>query len=255
MFGFIVACCLREESHMISLQECLYSVQSFHPNEKYVVIVDFTSKKEFVERVIEQFRNVIFECDTLPIPADMQLLKYYKEKKYFDTAILLQDSMRVKQSFNIEHINDIKYLWHFNNHRIHWSVITEPPTDYNKKHNIHTHDDLIHHIIDSIPIITFSEYCKETYDKKELWSGCFGALCIITSTFLEELDDKTHIIELQLTMTTNRLRRAIETLFALACNYTLNTYITDSYDGLYYDGIRGNNMNGTYIRKISFDRQ
>jgi hypothetical protein len=255
MFGFIIAGCLREESHMISLQECLYSIQTFHPYQKCVVIVDFTSKKVLVEQVIQRFCNVIFECDTLPIPADMQLLKYFKEKKYFDTAILLQDSMRIKQVFNVEHINDVKYLWHFNNHRVHWSVIQESPTDYNKKHNIHTHDDLIHHIINNIPNVEFSKYCKETYGKKELWSGCFGALCIITSTFLEELDDKTHIIELQLTMTTNRLRRAIESLFALACNYTLNTYIIDSYDGLYYDGIHGNNMNGTYIQKNSFDRQ
>jgi len=235
--------------------ECLDSIRLFHPTNTCVVVIDFTSNKSLVESLVQQYPAVIFERETAQYPADMQLLKYFKEKHYFDTAILLQDSMRVKKEFIVEDVRNIQYIWHFNNHRTEWNSIKEPVTDYNTEHKIVTHDDLVHHVIARLPPSDFAEYCKEIYPKKNLWSGCFGGCCIITYDFLLELDIKTHIIELESTMTTNRLRRVIESIFALACSFTNNRYITDSFDGLYFDGTRGNNMKGTAIHKVSFDRQ
>ena len=255
MFGFIVAGCLREETHYTSLYNCLQSIEQFHPTEKCVVVMDFTSISTLVNKIVEQFPNVIFELDTAHYPADMQLLKYFKKRHYFDTAILLQDSMRVTKRFHIEKIKDIQYLWHFNNHREQWTLIKEPDTDYNRTHNIVTHNDLILNVISSLPESGFKEYCKEIYPQKQLWSGCFGCCCIMTYEFLNKLDAKTDIITLESFMITNRLRRVIESLFALACEYTLGNHIISSFDGLYYDGVIHNNMIGTHIHKVSFDRQ
>ena len=56
-------------------------------------------------------------------------------------------------------------------------------------------------------------------------------------------------------MKDNRLRRAIESLFSLACQYVLKKEIYDSYDGLYYDGNYHNNFVGKFIIKRSFNRQ
>ena len=258
MFGFIIAGCIREESHLTSLNDCLSSIRQFHPTNKCVVVVDFTSDKRLVKKITENFPNVIFELETPNYPADMQLLKFFKEKKYFDTAILLQDSMRVLNEFKVEDISDIldiQYLWHFNNHRVHWDIIIEPYTDYNRKNNIQTHNDFILHIIESLPETNFKEYCKITYPQKELWSGCFGCCSIITYDFLKKLNEKTDIINIQANMTTNRLRRVIESIFSLACEYTIGKHIISSYDGLYYDGVVHNNMISKHLHKICFDRQ
>jgi hypothetical protein len=259
MFGFIIAACIREESHLNSLNDCLSSIEQFHLKNKCVVIIDFTSDKTLVKKIIENFPNVIFELETSNYPADMQLLKFFKEKKYFNTAILLQDSMRVLKEFKIENILDIQYIWHFNNHRIQWDTIREPCTDYNIKNNINTHSDLICHVIDSLPDTYFKEYCKITYPQKNLWSGCFGCLCIITYDFLQILDSKTDIINIQSNMITNRLRRVIESIFSLACEYAIGKHITSSYDGLYYDGVTNNgishSMKSEHLHKICFDRQ
>ena len=43
-FGFIVSSCLRTEEHLLSLNECINSIQKFHSN-KIIVIMDFTNNK------------------------------------------------------------------------------------------------------------------------------------------------------------------------------------------------------------------
>jgi hypothetical protein len=73
--------------------------------------------------------------------------------------------------------------------------------------------------------------------------------------FLKKLNEKTDIINIQANMTTNRLRRVIESLYALACEYTIGKHITSSYDGLYSDGVIHNNMISKHLYKICFDRQ
>jgi len=255
-FGFIIAGCVRTKDHQKSLNKCLDNLRIFHPNQKRVVIVDFTSDKLLIGQSVNDYPEVIFELDTPEIPADMLLLKYFKQKHYFDKAILLQDSMQVIKEFDVSSVKNIKYIWHFNNHRVHWSTIKEPSSDYNVKNGIVSHDDLVVHCIETkITSPNFKSYCKDIYHQKMMWSGCFGCCCIISYDFLLDLDSKTNIIEFESQMTTNRLRRVIESIFPLACQYTLGQSIFDSYDGLYYDGVDGHGMTGNYIIKVSFDRQ
>ena len=97
--------------------------------------------------------------------------------------------------------------------------------------------------------------CIDKYYKKDKWSGCFGCCCIISYEFLCILDNETDIINLMFNMTTNRLRRTIESLFSLACQFSLKKEIHTSLDGLYYDGINHNNFMSYHIIKKSFNRQ
>jgi hypothetical protein len=255
-FGFIIAACLHEHKHLISLNDCIQSIRRHNPFNKIVVVMDYSSKNDLKQESIQYNPEVIFELNTPNIPADMLMLHYYKENKYFDKAILLQDSMRIKQTINASEVKDIQYLWYFTNHRTDWHKIPEPQTEFNCKEHINNHDDLNSYIIKNL--ITepkFKEYCEEYYSKKEMWCGCFGTCCILTHEFLETLDKMTNIIAIQKQMNTNRLRRAIESIFSLACQYVTQRDMSNAYDGLYYDG-KGyhNNMNGTFISKISFCR-
>ena len=255
-FGFIVASCLRTHEHKLSLYECLNSIKHHHPSRQIVVVVDFTSTKEFVDDVIREYQDVIFENDTPHVPADMLLLYFFKEKHYFQKAILLQDSMSIVSPLDISKTSDLDYLWHFTNHRVHWHIIPEPNTEFNKRNSIVTHDNLVEYCINHfIQKDGFKQYCIETYPKKNNWSGCFGCLCIIEYTMLCTLDTKCSIIETMMQMKDNRLRRAIESIFPLACQYTLEQEIHTSFDGLYYDGFYHNKFLGKCISKKSFDRQ
>lgn len=255
-FGFMIAGCWRKPEHLTVFNECVQSIRKYNPLQKIVVVIDFTSDSELVKSAISNNPDVLFEVNTKPVPADMLLLSYFKDKRYFDKAVLLQDSMRLKKAMDVSSVKDIQYVWHFTNHRWHWSTITEPSTEYNTINNIVTHDDLILHVIDTkIENAEFKKYCKDIYFNKDKWCGCFGTCCIITHDFLLDLDARTNIINIESFMTSNRLRRAIESLFALACQYVTQRTMEDGYDGLYYDGIVGNNLEGDVISKVSFDRQ
>ena len=56
-------------------------------------------------------------------------------------------------------------------------------------------------------------------------------------------------------MVNNRKRRAIESIFSIACQYSFGQPIISSFDGLYYDGHYHNRYKGKFIKKKCFDRQ
>jgi molybdopterin/thiamine biosynthesis adenylyltransferase len=202
--------------------------------------------------------QVTIIVDPSEISACNLVYTYLYENKYFDTAIILQDSMFLNQPLPLTDLEktEVMFLWHFTNHRVHWSSIKEPITDYNKAHNIFTHDDLILDAIHSYSTKSeFVKYCDMVYHQKHLWVGAFGFCSIIQTNFLEKLESVTDILNILINMNNNRQRRASESIFSLACNFTLGRNLTNSFDGLYYDGIGYNNNNvGTYFSKISFGR-
>ena len=256
-YGFIVTSYLSEQKHLISLNNCLNSIIKNNPNNKIVVIVDHKSDISFIEQAKNSFsnRNVIFDISNDDIRADMLTLDYYYKKRYFDKAIIIQDSMKLKNKIDPSRVDDILYLWYATNHRLQWNVINEPKSDYNTEYNIITHEDLISHIIDTkIQNLDFKKYCEDIYSNKDKWCVCFGGCCIITHDFLVRLNDLTGIIDLQKQMNTRRLAMVFESLFSIACQYVTQRSMECAYDGLYYDGVKGNNLDGRVISKVSFLR-
>jgi hypothetical protein len=181
---------------------------------------------------------------------------FFLNNKSHQKAVIMQDSMCLENKLeNIDKINTISYLWHFTNHRLHWSLILESPTEYNLNNKIFSHDDLI---VDCIKKFIhkpgFKKFCQDIYYQKDKWSGCFGCLSIIDFDFLNLLQEKTDIVNILSHMNNNRLRRAGESLFSLACTFVLNDEIFEkSYDGLYYDGINvPNNRKYFSSREIGY---
>lgn len=244
--GFIVIACVRTHAHASSLLRCIHSIRQYH-TEPIVVLVDPTSILTLID--VEDGVNYIYLEP--PVTADMQVFGWYAQNNVFETAIILQDSMYLLNPFDMEEVSktkDIHYMWHFTNHRLQWAHIIEP--------NGMTHDELNMYCINTlISHFGFKEYCLSTYMNKHLWSGCFGFACILTHTFASILEEQTHISTLMAHATTNRLRRSMESLFSLACQYAAQREIHTSYDGLYYDGVVHNGFRGYRIAKVSFDRQ
>lgn len=255
-FGFIIASCLEKEEHKNALKECIDSIRLFH-SEHIVVVFSLISDKALVDSIMEQYPTVTFELNhSEEYAAAVLVYKYFYEKKYFSTAIILQDSMKLLKKIDINtSFSNVQYLWHFTNHRKHWHSIVEPQTDYNLLHNIKTHDDLVlHYCTHELATDAFREYCKNIYYQKDKWVGVFGFTSVITHAFLCDMQHKTHFIDIIQLMSSNRNRRAAESLFPLACQFTLGSEIHDSLDGLYYDGTYHNGWKGNYIYKTTFGR-
>ena len=248
-FGFLITSYLENKQHLMCLFECIQSILCFYKEEQIVILFAKGTYEEGVKEVALKYPNTkrVF-CDGT---ATMNSLQHI----YFDKTIILHDSMTIKQSIPFYSVTDVQFLWYFTNHRLQWSTIEEPKTEYNSTHGIKTHDDLIIHLFKKYAKGDFLEWALDMYWKKDEWVGCFGNTCIITKEFVQKLDEKTGIISILSNLSDNRERRAAESIFSLACKYVITGI--DVLDGLYYDGYGySNNGEGKFITKRvqSFER-
>jgi len=271
MFSFIIPTCIKNKLHLNQLHRCIDSVRKFHKDNKIILINDSDDNYDLKSLFIND-NNIFIENTLNKGSADQQLFKVFLEKDTNDKAFFMQDSMLLNSPLdNIENIKGIKYIWHFTNHALHWDNIHEPKTEFNIDNNIITHTDLIRYRLltnynDNNDFINFA---LDSLNSKNKWCCCFGSCCIIDRETLMYINSQTNFINKFVDATSNRDRRANETIFALICHYYFpEINFQNSYDGLYYDGIHENPESGTdtgfdnlvwcckrkYVSKISFNR-
>ena len=239
-FGFIIPICIKNNIHFNQLKRCLRSIRIFYENIEIILIDD--SDIEYTKQIKEYFKtdnNIVIKESLIKGSADQQIFKVLLETELFEKAIFIQDSMILNKKLEgIDEIN-LKFIWHFTNHRVHWDVIKEPKTEYNIKHNINSHSDLIIHNVlrDYNDNNEFQKYVINNLKNNNQWCGCFGSLCIIDKKSLNILNDNINFIDKFINSTSNRDRRVNESIFSLICHfkYPENNF-ENSYDGLYYDG-------------------
>lgn len=271
MFSFIIPICIRNKLHLNQLKRCVESIRNFHPINKIILINDSEPEYE-IETLFSDDTNIFIEKTLQKGSADQQMFKIFLEKDTNDVAIFMQDSMLLNIPLSgIDDIKGVKFLWHCTNHIHHWDKIYEPSTPFNTYNNIVTHTDLIRyeltHKYNDYP--DFLHYSLNALNNKRNWCVCIGNCSIIDRNTLIEMNTKINFADIFVSSTTNRLRRANESIFPLICHYLFPHIIFhDSYDGLYYDGINVNKYNNTetgfdnllwccrnkYVSKISFDR-
>jgi len=239
-FGFIIPVCIKNDIHFNQSKRCLKSIRNFYENIKIILIDDSTIQyTKQIEGYFKLDNNIVIKESLIKGSADQQIFKVLLETELFDKAIFIQDSMILNNKLeSIDEIN-LKFIWHFTNHRVHWDVIKEPKTEYNIKHNINSHSDLIIHNVlrDYNDNNEFQKYAINKLKTKDEWCGCFGSLCIIDKKSLNILNDNINFIDKFITASSNRDRRVNESIFSLICHfkYPENNF-ENSYDELYYDG-------------------
>jgi hypothetical protein len=97
---------------------------------------------------------------------------------------------------------------------------------------------LIKHVVNRFVIDrpAFLRYFNAIYDRKPEWVGCFGLMSIITHDFLVKMQQMTSFVSLAAHIDDKRRRCAVESIFAIAAQFTAGRPILGSYDGLYMDG-------------------
>ena len=248
-FCFIVPSYCSSDLHLHQLRRCLSSIRKHHENK--IFIIDDYSDKD-VKPISLEFDNIEIVESPVKAAGDMVTYSFFLENKNFQKAVIFQDSMNLETALvDIDKIENISHIWFFTNHRLHWSHIKEPKTEYNINNNINVHDDLILNCIDKmIDKEDFKIWLKDIYHQKDKWAGNIGCQSIVDHDFLVELNNKTGIVELMKKMNNNRLRRVAESLFPLACQYVVGDDIVGkSYDGIYYDGVNSQSGKRKYQAK------
>lgn len=241
-FGFIIPTCIINNIHFNQLKRSIKSIRQFYENIKIILIND--SGFEYTKQIKEYFesdKNIFIKESLIQGSADQQVFKVFLETNLFEKAIFIQDSMILNKKLENIDKTHFKFIWHFTNHRVHWDLIQEPKTQYNTNNNIITHSNLIEHNVlrDYTDNKNLQKYIINKLKTKQEWCGCFGSLCIIDKKTLNILNDDINFVDKFVTSTTNRDRRANESIFALICHYKYSEdNFENSYDGLYYDGYK-----------------
>jgi hypothetical protein len=254
MFCFIVPTCLKSISHINQLFRCITSIKKHYDVNIYIINDSDSEYDYFFDFLSKNVEKIHVYKTLINGSADQQVFKFILDKNYTETHfIIFQDSMILNDKFeNIENVKNVKFLWHFTNHIIHWDNIKEPETNFNKLNNIITHTDLIkYHLINFYnENSNFIEYSLYALKYKNTWCGCFGNCCIITKKCVEYINNKTNFANKFVNNTSNRERRMNESIFSLLCHFYFPNHYENSIDGLYYDGINDPNGRG---KKTGFD--
>lgn len=233
--GFIIPTYVSTEKHYDILKDGTRKIRQYH--DWPIVIINDHSPIN-ISAIAHEFPNISIELSHKKGAGEMNPYWHYYHHKYFDTAIIMHDSMHLNKNLEkIDKVNSIQFLRYFVHHKSLWSKILEPQTEYNKEFSIKNHDDLILHLIDVTLKNTnqsFYNFCNSIYSQKNKWVGCWGIQSIVTWDFLSKLQEKTNILDFINVIKNRRDRMAMESIFALACLYVSNLEtITKAYDGSY----------------------
>lgn len=267
MFSFLIPSCLRNDIHKKQLERCIDSIRQFHDEKIY--IINDSDDDLYYNEIGEKYNTIVVKSLHRGC-AEKTCFKFISENSCFNNYFIMHDSMILLEKLeNVEMITNIKFLWHFTNHRIHWDNIIEERTEYNIKNNIVTHTDLLKHHIMRDYDTEFQLFAIDYLNNKDKWCGCMGFCCITNKKTILHMNSIVPFVEIFLKSSDRRNRVVNESIFSILCHFIFReTNFTDSYDGLYYDGItiniyhgqptgfdnlRWNNKN-KYIGKISFLR-
>lgn len=230
MIGFIIIRHVNSERTNLLWQECYKCIRKFYDNK--IIIIDDASNTDFLTSM-DMINTEIIQSE-FPKRAELLPYYYFLKNAWFDTAVILHDSVFIQSPIKFDKVN--KFLWHFSSHN--WD-------------NINGEIDLIKHLTNYHDLLTF-------YNKNEQWYGCFGVMSIITYSMIHNINSKYNFFKLIDSINTRQQRMMLERVFACTlwyessliktnpsyfgdiqayCNwgfnekYTMSNYIKDKADG------------------------
>jgi hypothetical protein len=181
-------------------KESYRCVRKFYP-ENPILIVDDNSDKVFLDENIELI-NVKYAQSEFKGSGEILGYYYFHKLHFFDTAVIIHDSVFLNSYVDFESFGDVKSLWSFYQHA--WD-------------DDQTNLKIISEMINNSDIV-------KTYHEKK-WCGCFGVMSVINWTFLDRINAKYNFFRTVLPNIINRERRCcMERIFACVCHTESETF-------------------------------
>ncbi len=191
MIGFIIIRHVNSENTNLLWQECYKCIREFYDNP--IVIIDDNSDSKFLTTL--EMTNVTLIQSEYPKRAELLPYYYFLKEAWFDTAVILHDSVFIQKPIKFNKPN--RFLWHFTSHR--WDD-REGEVDCILKLNNHTH-------------------LLDLYNSTDKWNGCFGVMSIITYTMIHDINMKYNFFILLDTIVSRKKRMCMERVFAVILTY------------------------------------
>jgi len=166
--GFIILRHVNNELTNNYWIKCVNSIRQYYP-ENNILIIDDNSNYEYITKET-LYKTTIINSE-YPKRGELLPYYYYLHNKLFDIAVIIHDSVFINKYIDIS-VEKYKLIWDF------------------------THDcDQIED--ETIMINVFNDLeLTEFYKNKNLWTGCFGCMSIITHDYLSYINNKYDISKL-----------------------------------------------------------
>jgi len=197
-FGFIVLRHVNSLKTNAYWQECYKCIRNLYTDTK-IVIIDDDSNPAFLTTI--QMTNAIIIESEFKKRGELLPYYYYIQNKWFDTAVIIHDSVFIKIDVILKYIKmnvSYKFLWHFEAFR--WD------------------SEIYKEIICLFQSLDNYTNLLDFY-KGKTWNGCFGGMTLINHDFLTHVNNRYNILNLLNTMTTRNHRMAFERVIACMFQY------------------------------------
>lgn len=191
MIGFIILRYVRSEVTNMLWQECYKCIRKFYDNP--IVIIDDNSDSKFLT-TLEMTNTTIIKSE-YPKRAELLPYYYFLKEAWFDTAVILHDSVFIQEPIKFDKPN--LYMWHFITH-----LYDNREVEMNYIRKLKDYERLL-----------------EFYTSTGKWNGCFGVMSIITYKMIHDINMKYNFFILLNTVTTREERMCIERVFAVILAY------------------------------------
>ena len=178
-FGFIV---LRHVNSHETNEYWKYSydcIRKFY-SDTLIVFIDDASDETFLTH--KEMHNTFIIKSEFPKRGELLPYYYYAKYKFFDTAIILHDSVFINRFINFN-VDTYRMLWNFPN-------------------------NICSNYQDQVHILSQLDNHKELIEflNMNTWDGCFGSMCVIRYDYLHAINERYNISKL-LPVITNRYNR------------------------------------------------
>jgi hypothetical protein len=166
--GFII---LRHVNNELTNKYWIHSVnciRKYYP-ENNILIIDDSSDYKFITN-INLYKTTVINSE-YPKRGELLPYYYYLHNKLFDIAVIIHDSVFVNEYIDFN-VNKYKLIWDFEHG-------CDQIEDETKMINVFNDLEL-----------------KIFYDNKNLWTGCFGSMSVITYDYLVYVNSKYEISKL-----------------------------------------------------------
>jgi hypothetical protein len=177
--GFVILRHVNSQKTNLYWQESYQCIRNFYPENK-IIIIDDNSNNEFItER--ELWNTEIIQSE---YPGRGELLPYYYYLKHhwFEIAVFIHDSVFINKKIDF-FTEKYKLLWHFEH------MCAQEEDETHLLSQLNNNSELL-----------------QLHKLKDVWRGCFGAMCIINYQYLKTIDER-HCIENLLPLVTTRYNR------------------------------------------------
>ena len=167
--GFIMLRHVRDDIASKYWIICYNSIRKFYP-EFEILIIDDNSDYNFICNY-QLYKTTVINSK-FNNRGELLPYIYYIKHKLFDKAVIIHDSVFIQQYVDFSDVTKYKFIWDFEHN---WDQIE----DETKMIKIFNDKDLL-----------------DFYENKNLWTGCFGGMCIIEYDFLLYINKKYNLNKL-----------------------------------------------------------